>query len=168
MQHFRGMPGTSIRERDPGNIHQRGEFWKYFQWEGCLEQGVREGPWENYLREIERLGTPLGEKDPGNICQRKGCWEQAVREGFVEKQLGAPYYTQDHMSGPRFPQVLSAFIPLLVPTMQAMIKGSPPFLQCPLRAGPFSPSPRDKSHRETEPQARISDEVTKVVRDGLR
>ena len=42
----------------------------------------------------------------------------------MENQLGAPYYTQDHMSGPRFPQVLSAFIPLLVPTMQAMIKGS--------------------------------------------
>ena len=89
-----------------------------------MEQGVREGPWEHYLREIERLGTPLGENDPGNICQRKGCWEQAVRERFVENQLRAPYYTQDHMSGPRFPQVLSAFIPLLVPTVQAMIKGS--------------------------------------------
>ena len=49
------MLGISIGERNSGNIHQRGEFWKYFHWEGCLEQGVREGPWEHYLREIENF-----------------------------------------------------------------------------------------------------------------
>lgn len=69
----RGMLETSIRERDAGNIHQRGEFWKYFQWEGCLEQGVREGPWENYL----------GDREAGNTPWRKGSWEHLSKKRML-------------------------------------------------------------------------------------
>lgn len=55
-----GMLGTSLRERDAGNILLREEFWEY-------------------PSEREKLVTSIGERNAGNIHQRGKFWECDIR-----------------------------------------------------------------------------------------
>ena len=66
-----GMLGTSLRERDAGNILLREEFWEY-------------------PSEREKLETSIGERNAGNIHQEnsgnvtsEGWWECDIRGGIL-------------------------------------------------------------------------------------